>query len=366
VVAEGGEALSAPAASLELNRCVFGDALKVLRTLPDGVFDMCCTSPPYWALREYRGHSRQLGLERTPDLYVRRLVRIFREVRRVLKPTGLLFLNLGDSYAGSSGGFQGKNGQRAGRTFTARIAIDKRGKGLKPKDLVGIPWMVAFALRKDGWWLRSEIVWHKPSPQPESVADRPTKAHEQVFVLGANHPDDDPNEGHEKLLMLSKSHSYAYHADAILEPVSGGAKPRGNGVNPKAMLSEVGCKQNASFSAAVRGLVEQRNARDVWTIASEPYRGPHFATMPTELVRRCILAGSREGGSVLDVFLGSGTVGLVAEALGRRWLGVEIERAYEPLIRERTRQAGMYFDPPEPEPAPVRAEPEQIPLEVGT
>lgn len=352
--------------TLDLNRCIFGDALKVLRTLPDGVFDMCCTSPPYWALREYRGHPKQLGLEPRPELYVRRLVRIFREVRRVLKPTGLLFLNMGDSYAGASGGYQGKNGARAGRTFTARIAVDKKGKGLKPKDLVGIPWMVAFALRNDGWWLRSEVIWHKPSPQPESVADRPSKAHEQVFVLGANHPDEDPNEGHQKLLMFAKSHQYAYHAEAVMEPVSGGARPRGKGVNPKALIAEPGSKQNASFSGAVRGLVEQRNARDVWTIASEPYRGPHFATMPTELVRRCILAGSREGEAVLDVFLGSGTVGLVAEALGRRWLGIEIERAYEPLIRERTKQAAIYFDL-WAKPVENAREPDpQLALEVGS
>jgi len=308
-----------------LNRYAIGEALAVLRTVPDGTFDCCVTSPPYWGLRDYHGHKQQIGLESSPQKCVAKLVKVFREVRRTLRDDGTLWLNLGDSYAGSPGGFQGKNGRRASRTFTARIDLTKRGPGLKPKDLVGFPWMVAFALREDGWWLRSEVIWHKPNPQPESVADRPTKAHEQVFLF-------------------SKSRSYYYDADAVKEPVSGTAHARGNGLNPKARAMERGeSKQNSSFSAAVSGLVEQRAMRDVWTIPSQPYTGAHFATMPAELAKRCILAGSRERGGVLDPFLGSGTVGQVAESLGRRWFGVELASEYEPLIRARTAQTGLSF-----------------------
>lgn len=306
-----------------LNRFVIGSALRELRKIPDGTFHCCVTSPPYWGLRDYQARG-QYGLERAPQLYVRKLVALFREVRRVLRPDGTLWLNLGDSYAGSPGGWQGKNGQRASRTFTARIDLAKRGAGLKPKDLVGIPWLTAFALRADGWWLRSEIIWEKPNPQPESVADRPTKAHEQVFLL-------------------SRSRRYYYDAAAISEPVSGTAHPRGAGVNPKARVSAPGSKQNASFSGACRGLVERRQARDVWTIASEPFDGAHFATFPRALARRCVLAGCPEGGAVLDCFFGSGTVGEVAERHGRRWFGIELQRAYEPLIEQRTKQAGMVF-----------------------
>jgi DNA modification methylase len=353
--------VSAPV--LDLNRCIFGDALKVLRTLPDGVFDMCCTSPPFWGLRNYHGHGQQIGLEPTPQQCARRLVKVFREVRRVLRDDGTLWLNLGDCYAGAPGGYQGKSGQRASRTFTAKIDMRKKGGDLKPKDLVLFPAMVAQALRRDGWWLRSEIIVAKTNPQPESVIDRPTKSHEQVYVLGKRDPDEDANEHHEKLYLLAKGKQYHYDAEALSEPVSGTAHPRGHGVNPKARGAEPGTKQNPSFSSVVRHLVERRQVRDVWLIPSEPYHGAHFAVMPRELAKRCIVGGSREGGVVLDPFLGSGTVGAVAEALGRRWFGIELAPEYEQLIAKRVSQTAMYFDSPTPE---QETSVEQLELEVGT
>lgn len=270
-----------------------GNVFDVLPTLAAGHFRCCVTSPPYWGLRDY-GHSDQLGLEATPDLYVERMVAVFREVRRVLADDGTLWLNIGDCYAGARGGSQGETGQMADRSVAKsrcrEVGITRVADGCKPKDLVGIPWMLAFALRADGWYLRSDIIWAKPSPMPESVTDRPTRAHEYVF-------------------MLSKSASYFYDAGAIAEDA----------------VSDVG----------------KRNARDVWTIATQPFDGAHFATMPPALAERCVLAGSQIGDEVLDPFLGSGTTGMVAERNGRRWFGVELQPDYEPIIRQRTAQRGL-------------------------
>ncbi len=298
-------------------RILQGDCREVLRTLPADSVQCCVTSPPYWGLRDY-GVEGQFGLERTPEEYVAKMVEVFREVRRVLRPDGTLWLNLGDSYcsapAGNAPGTQGaKSGltnpwrmeEIRGRHKEARSRGENRPEtngaagtlvqpnrttipGLKPKDLVGIPWRVALALQADGWWLRQEIIWHKPNPMPEAVTDRPTRSHEQVFLL-------------------SRSASYFYDRHAIMEPVTGGAHPRGGGVNPKALESgsegregRVGAprsKQNASFSAAVTGLVAQRNRRSVWSITTKPYPGAHFATFPVDLVEPCILAGSSERGA---------------------------------------------------------------------
>jgi DNA modification methylase len=317
--------------ALQLNRTIIGDCRQSLCGLPAGTFQCCVTSPPYWGLRNY-GHPQQIGLEKTPEEFVAELVAVFREVHRVLRNDGTLWLNIGDSYAaagcGGGGRFMDERGPGAWST-RSQLKGFKKTAGLKHKDMVGIPWMLAFALRADGWWLRSEIVWAKPSPMPESVKDRPTKSHEKVFLL-------------------AKSRDYLYNEKAIREPVSGGAHPRGNGVNPKARANAAGNKQNANFSAAVNGLVDDRNARDVWTIAAEPYSGAHFATMPKELARRCILAGSLEGAAVLDPFFGSGTVGLVAESLGRKWLGLELNPEYAPLIAKRTAQVGLAFEEPAP------------------
>jgi len=314
------------------------------RRLPlrDGCVSSVVTSPPYWGLRDY-GPADQIGLEATPDAYVASLRAVFAEVWRVLKDDGTLWLNLGDCHTASGcggdtgrSGLQGsiasqdaskKAGQRrgAGSSFRRDRApredsAHKSVPGLKPKNLVGIPWRVAFALQADGWYLRSDIIWHKPNPMPESVTDRPTNAHDYMFLL-------------------AKSERYYYDAAAIKEPVTGRAHRRGSGVNPKCAAPGSGNKQNTSMSAAINGLVEDRNKRSVWTISTQAYAGEHSATFPEALVGPCILAGCPRGGLVLDPFIGSGTVGAVCERLDRRWVGTDL--AYQPLARARTAQQGI-------------------------
>lgn len=298
-----------------------GNVLNVLPTLAARRFRCCVTSPPYWGLRDY-GHPDQLGLEPTPELYVERMVAVFREVRRTLTDDGTLWLNVGDSYAGARGGAQGAGGQMADRSVAKsrcrEVGITRVADGCKPKDLVGIPWMLAFALRADGWFLRADIIWAKPNPMPESVTDRPTKAHEYVFLL-------------------SKSARYFYDADAIEERATVGNHPR-TILDNATKATPPGTPPHTGLRTADG---ETRNARSVWTIASQPFAGAHFATMPPALAERCILAGSAIGDEVLDPFLGSGTTGMVAERNGRRWFGVELQPDYEPIIRQRTAQAGL-------------------------
>ncbi len=308
-----------------------GNALEVLRTLPDESVQCCVTSPPYWGLRDYDVPG-QLGLEDSPEEYLDTMVAVFGAVRRALAADGVLWLNMGDSYAGPRGGSDGKHAglhryRHSGRTR------DKRGVDLKPKDLVMMPARLALALQADGWWVRSDVVWHKPTPMPESVSDRPTRAHEYVFLL-------------------SKSDRYFYDANAIKEPVTGNAHSRGNGVNPKAKTpagwdtrdgethrEKTGRyprpKQNESFSAAVSGLVDTRNARSVWTIQARPFPVAHFATFPPELVARCIKAGSRPGNTVLDPFGGSGTTAAVATGLGRDAIHIDLNPEYLNLAIDR-------------------------------
>ena len=290
-------------------RILIGDCLEVLRGLPRGMAQTCVTSPPYYGLRDY-GHAGQIGLEATPDAYVARLVDVFREVRRVLRDDGTLWLNLGDSYASDSkwGGATGGKHVKAlhGEAGAGR---GKRQTGMKDKDLLGIPWMVAFALRADGWYLRSAIVWHKPNPMPESVRDRPTSAYEQVFLL-------------------SKRASYYYDAAAIAEQ-SEGRELLGNS------RSKGHCEQRQDNDRRDMTPTETRNARNVWTIATQPYSGAHFATMPPALAERCIKAGSKPGDMVLDPFGGAGTTGLVADRLGRSATLIELNPEYARLARER-------------------------------
>lgn len=293
-------------------KILVGDAETVLRDQPDQSVHCCITSPPYWGLRDYDVEG-QIGLESTPEEYISRLVGVFREVRRVLRDDGTLWVNIGDSYVGSAGGYQGKTGQRASRTFTARIDIEKRAADLPPKSLVGIPWRLAFALQADGWILRSEIIWHKLSPMPESVSDRPTKSHEQVFLL-------------------AKSARYFYDADAVAEPATGRA-PGGGGKKYGAALAAD--ERHRTKDLAAIGAADTRNLRDVWTIASQPFMGAHFATMPVGLVEPCLLAGCPVGGVVLDPFAGAGTVGLVASRRGRSFLGIELNERYAAMARRR-------------------------------
>lgn len=352
-----------------------GDALETLRRLPDGSVHTCVTSPPYWGLRDY-GVEGQIGLEETPEEYVEKLVAIFREVRRVLRDDGTLWLNLGDSYASKPCGGIGHNA-KVGNT---KKAIQKSAgvpAGLKPKDLVGIPWRVAFALQADGWYLRSDIIWNKPNAMPESVKDRPTKAHEYIFLL-------------------AKSPRYYYDADAIREPmVKGDAN---SGAKNYGRINGAEFRDDSTQSRKDNPL--GRNKRTVWTVSTKPFKGAHFAVFPPDLIEPCILAGSPEKacphcgapwereverepqfktridaigrrtgkaldsdyrgigcyraefkgwkptcqcngndgsghGIVLDPFFGSGTTGLVAQKHGRKWIGIELNPEYIRISRER-------------------------------
>lgn len=293
-----------------------GDCREMLRTLPAGAAQCCITSPPYWGLRDY-DHRGQLGLESTPDEYVARLVEAFREVRRVLADDGTLWLNLGDSYAsqpswgrGSGSTLEGRKQGHEGGASPNRARLP----GLKPKDLVGIPWRVAFALQADGWWLRQDIIWHKPNPMPESVTDRCTKAHEYLFLL-------------------SKSERYFFDAKDFREPASAGhAGSRFD--TGKTRAAKTNHVQNGERSDD-----GTRNKRSVWTIATRPYSGAHFAVMPPDLVEPCVLAGSRVGDTVLDPFGGSGTVAMVAARFGRDSTLCELNANYVPLIQARADRA---------------------------
>jgi DNA modification methylase len=313
-----------------------GDCLDVLTTLPSGSVSCCVTSPPYWGLRDY-GVKGQIGLEETPEAYVGRMVEVFREVKRVLADDGTLWLNLGDSYAGSNAS-QGGDGSRAtyadGRKSLAgamarathrnsQVLQPKIVPGLPAKNLLGIPWRVAFALQADGWYLRSDIIWHKPNPMPESVRDRPTKAHEYLFLL-------------------TKRERYFYDADAVREPhavptqnrysTARRSEAKAHGERGKG-FNAIGSDytRKTAFDPSSTG----RNRRSVWTICPKPYKGAHFATFPPALVEPCILAGCPKGGVVLDPFCGSGTTGQVAAEHGRSFLGIELNGDYLKLARER-------------------------------
>ena len=292
-------------------RIIPGDCIAGLRTLPAASVHCCVTSPPYWGLRDY-GHDGQIGLEATPDAYVARMVEVFREVRRVLRDDGTLWLNLGDSYNGSGG--QGTKPNIMSESANAgRGGKPIRYDGLKPKDLVGIPWRVAFALQADGWWLRQDIIWHKPNPMPESVRDRCTKAHEYVFLL-------------------TKSDRYFYDAEAVSEAAICD-RMRGPAEHPDTVST------NGNGGLSRRAFTGTRNRRSVWTITTKPYSGAHFAVMPPDLVEPCIKAGCPEGGTVLDPFAGSGTTLAVAAELGRNAIGCELNPEYIVLAERRIKDA---------------------------
>lgn len=312
-----------------------GDCRDALKIIPDGTIQTCVTSPPYFGLRDY-GHAGQIGLEPTPDEFVAAMVEVFRDVRRCLRDDGTLWLNLGDSYAGSWGAqsrkdtvesetstISGKSMLSArqikahpkGQTHTGSL---KNTPGLKNKDLIGIPWRVAFALQADGWYLRQDIIWHKPNPMPESVTDRCTKAHEYIFLM-------------------SKSPRYYFDADAIKEKSNGwkigGAKTRGE--TGYAAASGAGRAPQRDSHGGLGGDGETRNRRSVWTVTTKPYKGAHFATFPPTLIEPCILAGAPVGGLVLDPFLGSGTTAAVARQHGREGWGCELNPEYIELAKAR-------------------------------
>jgi site-specific DNA-methyltransferase (cytosine-N4-specific) len=307
---------------------LMGDAVEQTRTLPTGSVDCVVTSPPYFGLRDYGGNPGQIGLEDSPIEFVARLVEVFAEVRRVLADDGTLWINLGDSYAypGSSGR-QGI-GQRAGRTFTAEGIRGSRV--LPPKNLLGIPWRVAFALQDDGWILRSEVIWSKRNIMPESVRDRVTRSHEQVF-------------------MLTKGPSYWYDADAIREE----SDPAQEAHNQR-YAREYEAHTSRAGATGQPGNVNSvgvhsrpgrggRNARSVWTISSTPLKEAHFATFPVELPRRCILAGCKPDGTVLDPFSGAGTTALAAQQLGRKAVGIDLNPEYHDIALRRMSTASIPF-----------------------
>ena len=301
------------------------DCLAALRALPDESVNCCVTSPPYYALRDY-GMDAQIGREDSPEEYIRRLVLVFREVRRVLTADGTLWLNIADTYCGTGnkGGYldpknpKGRNGQS--------VSLARRASECKQKDMIGIPWMLAFALRADGWYLRSDIIWCKANPMPESCKDRPSRCYEHVFLL-------------------TKSKKYYYDALAIAEPIAEGTAARykgGRSASSKYAEEIPGQgkvqKLNAARAAGTitdADISPVRNARDVWHINTVPYKGGHFAAYPPKLAERCILAGCPRGGIVLDPFFGSGTTGLAAVKNDRRYIGIELNAEYCELAKER-------------------------------
>ncbi len=329
-----------------MNRVIFGDCRDTMRDLKDqGVrVQMCVTSPPYFGLRDY-GHPGQIGLEKTPAEFVAAMVEVFDGVRELLADDGVLWLNLGDSYnaAGRAGHGtrqgckQGTNRASATKADNCRPSVD----WLKPKDLIGIPWRVAFALQEAGWYLRQDVIWHKPNPMPESVTDRCTKAHEYLFLL-------------------TKSERYFFDAEAIKEQAVKGAANSDfhTGKTAEHQLGRASTnprKSNSTNDSAVPGATEHsglhregterepenRNRRSVWTVPTQPYSGAHFAVFPAALIEPCILAGSRPGDLVLDPFMGSGTTAQVAQQLGRQWIGCELNTEYAPLQQARTAQAAL-------------------------
>ena len=306
-----------------------GDCLDLLRAMPDGSVQCCVTSPPYWGLRDY-GQDGQLGLEATPDSYVAGMVAVFSEVRRVLRDDGTLWLNLGDSYAADRGGShppaETLAGGKGGKTSTGKRvnrsrkdgynpSRNARAFGLKHKDLVGVPWLTAFALRADGWYLRSEIIWSKPNPMPESVRDRPTKAHEQVFLL-------------------TKNARYFYDADAIRQEHVRTWDEESNG---RGLYGGGDNRPNKNNDLPVLPHPKGANKRTVWTVSTQPFGGAHFATFPPNLIEPMILAGSKPGDTILDPFSGSGTTGMVALRHDRSYIGLELNPEYVELSRNRIR-----------------------------
>lgn len=323
-----------------MNRIYEGDCIEGLKTLPENTIDCCITSPPYFGLRDY-GNDGQIGLEETPELYVSKMVEVFTQVKRVLKNEGTLWLNLGDSYAHSM--------RQSGVEHAGKLSQNNKGqikdsfkplqKGYKEKDLIGIPWMVAFALRSSGWYLRQDIIWAKPNPMPESVTDRCTKSHEYIFLM-------------------SKSSKYYYDADAIKTPIADASVQRlQQDVENQNGSNRVPGKTNGSMKAVgkVKGNIDaaflgnaptnyyrcgesgdgMANKKSVWTVTTRPFSEAHFATFPERLITDCVKAGCPENGIILDPFMGAGTTALVAKKLNRNYVGFELNPAYIEIAEKR-------------------------------
>jgi site-specific DNA-methyltransferase (cytosine-N4-specific) len=303
-----------------MNKVFFGDCRNSMRQMAkDGIkVQTCVTSPPYYGLRDY-GVDGQIGNEQTPQEFIDNLVEVFACVWDILEDDGTLWVNLGDSYANNCS--QASNNGRAGFGNDRERVINRIGNGYKQKDLMGMPWRLAFALQDFGWYLRQDIIWHKPNPMPESVTDRCTKSHEYIFLL-------------------TKNQKYYFDHEAIKEQsltksegIRFGGNKYGDNDDPK----------YATKSGNVSKEYEKANKRDVWSVAVKPYSGAHFAVYPEELIEPCILAGSKVGDIVLDPFFGSGTTGRVSQNLGRKWIGCELNKNYEELQNERLSQQGLEF-----------------------
>ena len=310
---------------IQLDTIYIGDCLEVLKTLPDESVHCCVTSPPYYALRDY-GMEEQIGREATPKEYISRLTEVFTEVRRVLRSDGTLWLNIADTYAGkgNQGDFvdpknpKGRNGQA--------VALNYKVEGCKPKDMIGIPWMLAFALRDSGWYLRNDIIWMKENPMPESCKDRCSRCYEHIFLL-------------------SKSRKYFFDAKAISEPIAPATAERlkrgmkgGNKYGkpvPGQPQTQTINRPRAHGEITDSMINPMRNKRDVWVVNTVPFKGGHYAAYPSKLVEPCLLAGCPEGGIVLDPFFGSGTTGMVAKQLNRHYIGIELNPEYAELAKAR-------------------------------
>ena len=311
--------------TIQLDIIHTGDCLEVLKTLPDESVHCCVTSPPYYALRDY-GMEEQIGREATPKEYISRLTEVFTEVRRVLRSDGTLWLNIADTYAGkgNQGDFvdpknpKGRNGQA--------VALNYKVEGCKPKDMIGIPWMLAFALRDSGWYLRNDIIWMKENPMPESCKDRCSRCYEHIFLL-------------------SKSRKYFFDAKAISEPIAPDTAERlkrgmkgGNKYGkpvPGQPQTQTINRPRAHGEITDSMINPMRNKRDVWVVNTVPFKGGHYAAYPPKLVEPCLLAGCPEGGIVLDPFFGSGTTGMLAKQLNRHYIGIELNPEYAELAKAR-------------------------------
>lgn len=309
-----------------MNKVYWGDCRESIQLMfKEGVkVQMCVTSPPYYGLRDY-GHDKQIGNEQTPQEFIDNLVEVFACVWDILADDGTLWVNLGDSYANNSS--QASNNGRAGFGNPREKVVNRIGNGYKQKDLMGMPWRLAFALQDFGWYLRQDIIWHKPNPMPESVQDRCTKSHEYIFLL-------------------TKNQKYYFDADSIKEECINTEEQQIAKRNKKqhrfnAQEHEAKFVQH-NFSK-IETVYEKRNKRDVWSVPVKPYSGAHFAVYPEELIEPCILAGSKVGDIVLDPFFGSGTTGAVAQKFGRKWIGCELNKEYETLQNERIAQQGIQF-----------------------
>ena len=315
---------------MNLNNIYTGDALTELRKFPNETVDCVVTSPPYYALRDY-GVSGQIGLESTPEQYIKRLTEVFMECFRVLKKNGTMWLVIGDSYAGSGRGWGGKNDLYSRKiqpaaSFATEFSKPKKLLNYKNKDLIGIPWQMAFALRNAGWYLRQDIIWNKPNPMPESITDRCTKAHEYIFLF-------------------TKSAKYYFNHEAMLEPANyDGRKKMTHNGSAKYLTNGTGIGTQ-TLSKGGRERWQQhngkylRNKRSVWNVPTRAFKGAHFATFPPDLIRICIEAGCQPGGVVLDPFMGAGTTAIVAQELGRNYVGIELNSDYVKIAEDRIKGA---------------------------